>query len=195
MADVPKGSLDDLVCWCSGRGCPIDLPTRLMPLMDELEAVRRCPLAGPQTGAHRCPPPPPLTIPQMIDDTIKDFDPAHVRQFLKRDLDGVVIVTLSERMKAVRCPPSRPSYPLPLSPTSPPNTVATCTRRAAQPLPAQVQVRPHGHEARRRRRDPGAGYHSPTCVATTMQFFDRLLPLQTGQIPSPAVGARAGDIH
>ena len=38
----------------------------------------------------------------MIDDTIKDFDPAHVRQFLKRDLDGVVITTLSERMKAVR---------------------------------------------------------------------------------------------
>jgi hypothetical protein len=40
----------------------------------------------------------------MIDDTIKDFDPAHVRQFLKRDLDGVVITTLSERMKAVRLP-------------------------------------------------------------------------------------------
>jgi hypothetical protein len=34
--------MDDLVCWCSaaaGRGCPIDLPSRLMPLMDELEAV------------------------------------------------------------------------------------------------------------------------------------------------------------
>ena len=42
----------------------------------------------------------------MIDDTIKDFDPAHVRQFLKRDLDGVVITTLSERMKAVRLPAS-----------------------------------------------------------------------------------------
>jgi len=101
--------MDDLVCWCSaaaGRGCPIDLPSRLMPLMDELEAVR-CPSLGPggtaslefSTGSLLHLPPP-----QMIDDTIKDFDPAHVRQFLKRDLDGVVITTLSERMKAVRLP-------------------------------------------------------------------------------------------
>ena len=42
MAEGNPGTMDDLVCWCSaaaGRGCPIDLPSRLMPLMDELEAV------------------------------------------------------------------------------------------------------------------------------------------------------------
>ena len=57
MTEVATGSLEELVCWCSGgRGCPLDLAARLLPLMDDLEA--------------------------MIDETIKEFDPLHVRQFL-----------------------------------------------------------------------------------------------------------------
>ena len=70
----------------------------------------------------------------MIDDTIKDFDPAHVRQFLKRDLDGVVIATLSERMKAVRpfAPHSRPPGPF-IIPTCALSTSTPCsnTRRTS----------------------------------------------------------------
>ena len=55
MAEVATGSLEELVCWCSGgRGCPLDLAARLLPLMDDLEA--------------------------MIDATIKEFDPLHVRR-------------------------------------------------------------------------------------------------------------------
>ena len=57
MAEVATGSLEELVCWCNGgRGCPLDLAARLLPLMDDLEA--------------------------MIDDTIEEFDPLHVRQYL-----------------------------------------------------------------------------------------------------------------
>ena len=67
MAEVPTGSLEELVCWCNGgRGCPLDLAARLLPLMDDLEA--------------------------MIDETIKEFDPLHVRPCLYPTITRILVL-------------------------------------------------------------------------------------------------------